>query len=244
MRAKGFIWVLPWLSLWVGSAAAQEVDPIGALLETPSPTPTPPTDAAAAIEAPPISASIPPTAPEAVPVTSPVPLAAPLVIAPRPNPYEPPPRPWLRLPTLRPSQGVPVKIDETGRTPDGPPTASDLNYEGRLRSTFDAAEGLQGPLDGHWVVRVAGIELYDLQLVDKGQGTLEGAWRDPRRAGAADASGFIDSISRNGGQLVARFQSRRSGGPVELTLDAGVNGQWSGQVLDRGDHHIATMTRN
>ena len=136
-------------------------------------------------------------------------------------------------------------MDEQGRTPDAPPTPSDLNYEGRLRATYNAAQGMQGPLDGRWVLRVNGVDAYYLQLVDKGQGTLEGAWRDPRRVGAVDASGFIDEIQSVGGRLTLRFKPRRnSPQAVEATLETTTPGQWSGEVTDRGDRGSATLTRN
>ena len=44
-------------------------------------------------------------------------------------------------------------IDETGKSPDGPPTVIDLTYESRIRGSAAASQGLQGPLDGGWTVR-------------------------------------------------------------------------------------------
>ena len=95
------------------------------------------------------------------------------------------------------------------------------------------------------MLRTNGVDSYYLQLVDKGQGTLEGAWRDPRRTGAVDASGFIDEIQIVGGRLTLRFKPRRnSAETVEATLEAGASGQWSGEVTDHGDRRSATLSRN
>jgi len=89
-----------------------------------------------------------------------------------------------------------------------------------------------------------GAELYDLQLVDKNNGVLEGAWRDPRRRGAADASGFVDDIQRAGGQITARFQIRASGARAVLTLTQQGNGDWSGDLAEQGDRRDVSMKRN
>ena len=47
----------------------------------------------------------------------------------------------------------PVMIDETDRSPDGPPTPLDLGYEARIRGSASSAQGLLGPLDGGWTVQ-------------------------------------------------------------------------------------------
>ena len=148
------------------------------------------------------------------------------------------PRPSDAMPT------APVHIDETGKTPEGPPTATDLNFEARMRSSFNSAQGMQGPLDGAWSLKAGGTELYDLQLVDTGSGSLEGAWRDPRRRGAVDASGFIDVISRVGGQLTIRITSRPGADPSIILLSADGNGGWSGELTERGEHRSVTLRRN
>jgi hypothetical protein len=164
---------------------------------------------------------------------------APGIVAPTPAPP-----PYVPPPTRRPRLDAPVQIEETGRTPDGPPTANDRNYEARMRASFAASQGMQGPLDGRWVVRAAGGELFELQLSDRSQGTLEGAWRDPRRKGAADASGFIDDIQRYGNQLTVRIQARQGVDPVRMVLEAGLGGGWSGQLTEAGERRAVTMGRN
>lgn len=198
-------------------AQEQPVDPIGALLDQ-------------AAQAPPAAAPR---------TQSPAPQAeAPRALPPEPQPYVPP------ASTRKPRDGVPVQIDQVGRTPDNPPTASDRSYEARMRASFAASQGMQGPLDGRWVIRAGATELYELQLVDKTQGTLEGAWRDPRRKGAAEASGFVEDIQRYGTQLTVRIQARPGVDPTRIVLEAGSNGDWSGQLTEAGDRRAVTMKRD
>lgn len=232
-------------------AAAQDVDPIGALLDQVQPpseaVPTspaaPPATSAPVATAPPVSTSPPPAAYTPPPVyNSPAAVQAPLPYVNTPPVYRPPP--YAAPAPRRPRLTAPVHIDEIGRTPEAPPTAVDLSYEARMRSSFNSAQGLQGPLDGTWTLRAGGAELYDLQLVDSGSGNLEGAWRDPRRRGATDASGFIDTISRVGGQLVIRLTPRPGAEPSILMLNSDSSGAWSGELTERGERRSVTMRRN
>ncbi len=152
------------------------------------------------------------------------------------------PSPGVTTPKPRAiTSGTQVKIEETGKTPDGPLSASDLSYEGRLRSAFQSAQGSQGPLDGRWVIRLGDVPLYLLQLVDRG--ALEGAWRDPRRPAASGATGFIDSIIRSGDQLVLRFTAKSGGEPVSLSLQLLPDGQISGDLTEYGVRSAVTMVR-
>lgn len=230
-----------------GPAAAQEVDPIGALLDqtTQPPPVSSPAPQAPATSAPAPQAPAPLTPAAQAPIVAAPPVAAaPPPVQTTPQPYSPPPPISYARPP-RPQLSAPVHIDEVGKTPDGPPTPTDLNYEARIRGSFASAQGLQGALDGHWVVRSSqGVELYDLQLVDKNNGVLEGAWRDPRRRGAADASGFVDDIQRAAGQITARFQIRASGARAVLTLTQQGNGDWSGDLAEQGDRRDVSMKRN
>lgn len=247
-------------SLCASVAAAQDVDPIGALLQqgqaqsaTPSPTEAIPTSQATQAPSAPVATAPPPsTSPPPAAYTPPplynrsagVQAPLPYVNSPpvyTPSPYFPPP--YVPPPPRR-QLTAPVHIDETGKTPEGPPTATDLNFEARMRSSFNSAQGMQGPLDGAWSLKAGGAELYDLQLVDTGSGSLEGAWRDPRRRGAVDASGFIDVISRVGGQLTIRITPRPGAGPSIILLGADTSGGWSGELNERGEHRSVTLRRN
>jgi hypothetical protein len=140
-----------------------------------------------------------------------------------------------RAPPRRSTLTTPVQIEETGKAPDGPPTAADAAYDSRLKSSMASAQGFQGPMEGGWSVLSGERELYVLQLVDRGGG-VEGAWRDPRRPGALDASGFIDAVDRAGDDLTVRI------GPVIVTLHAAA-GRWSGQIAENGRTQPVTLRR-
>jgi hypothetical protein len=148
-----------------------------------------------------------------------------------------PAQPSARPP--RPQLTEPVHIEEVGKTPDAPPTVSDLAYDTRLRSSFASAQGFQGPLDGGWILAAqGGGDLYALQLVDRAD-RLEGAWRDLRRAGALDASGLVDDIQRTGGDLTLRLTS----GAVAV-LHGGQNGGWTGDLTEGARRRPVILRRS
>lgn len=128
-----------------------------------------------------------------------------------------------------------MHVDETGRSPDGPPSAEDEAYDSRIRSSAAAARAFQGPLDGGWTLIGGGRELYILQLADR-DGVVEGAWRDPRRPGALDASGYLDVADRSDGSLVLSF----TGAFAVLRL---VDGRWSGQLTEGERTERVTLVR-
>ncbi len=145
-----------------------------------------------------------------------------------PIPYAPGPRQQL---------DAPVFIDETGKTPDAAPALRDMSYDSRIRASFAAAEGFQGPLDGGWTLAADdGQGLYALQLVDK-RDRLEGVWRDLRRKGAIDASGMVDDIQRQGSDLTVRFAA------TVATLHGGADGAWSGDLAEGGKRWKVTLKR-
>eukprot|EP01035_Chromulina_nebulosa_P006319 gene6319-8535_t len=83
--------------------------------------------------------------------------------------------------------------------------ASDTAYDSRLRSSMASARAFQGPMDGSWALFAGPRELYRLQLADQ-NGVVEGAWRDPRRPGALEASGYVDQVERTPGGLTLPTQ--------------------------------------
>ncbi len=175
-----------------------------------------------------------PTAPVLLPQT-------PQAIPPSPPPVvtATPRRPAPPHPTL----DRPVMIDETDRSPEGPPSPLDLGYEARIRGSASSAQGLLGPLDGGWTVRGAdGAALYGLQLVDRGGGGgLEGAWR---AMGGSGRVGLIESLDRQGSLLTIRI-NRGSGRPLTvLVLTAGADGSWAGDISDEAGTRAVTMRRN
>ena len=139
-------------------------------------------------------------------------------------------------PARRPILTTPVRLDETGKNPDGPPTPADVAYDSRIRASMAAAQGFQGPMDGAWTLLAGDRELYVLQLIDR-NGAVEGAWRDPRRPGALNASGLIDQADRTGDDLTVRF----AGGAVAV-LHA-VDGRWTGELSEGGRKESVRLRR-
>ncbi|KSB88320.1 hypothetical protein AS593_09235 [Caulobacter vibrioides] len=133
---------------------------------------------------------------------------------------------------------LPIPAPETAApAPAGGAMSVEQAYELRVKGSIAAAQGLQGPLDGGWVLRGAdGSALYSLQIADPagGYGPVEGAWRDLRRPGAVGSTGLIDSIERtyDGGAAV-RFMARPGVGST-LALSAGPDGAWSGRLTEDG----------
>lgn len=160
-------------------------------------------------------------------------------VTPPPAPYAPPYVP----PPPRPQIAEPVHIDEVGKTPDAPPSPVDRNYEMRLRASSASAQGLQGPLDGAWILRASGNELYSLLLVDNGL-ALEGAWRDPRRRGATDSSGFLNDIQRTGAGISLNFHSAPGAGLTTVTLAPTADGSWTGEIDENGRRRNVTLRRH
>lgn len=231
-------------------------DPIGALLDpssaaTPAPASEPdvedgpdetpataPSPSAQPVPAPPPAPTLPTyIGPTATATPPPAPWSAP--VAPRPPtvPVNVPPRP-------RTARDAPVHIDEVDRTPEGPPSPVDLSYEARLRASFAAAQGMQGPLDGRWTLISNGEALYDFQLVDTGSAPLEGVWRDLRRPAAPEATGFLTDISRTGGQLSFTFQPTAEGPAATVILVASPEGRWSGEMVDAGRRKAVALRRD
>lgn len=110
-------------------------------------------------------------------------------------------------------------------------------YDDRLRASRDAAQTFQGALAGGWTLSGAAGDLYVLQMVDR-NGTLEGAWRDPRRPGALNASGFIDQAERT----VDGFRVRFGQEVVTATVRV-VDGRWSGDLAEQGQTHPVSLRR-
>jgi hypothetical protein len=213
----GLIWSLAGLLAAALPAQAQPADPIGALLEQRAQEP--PDDE-------PDAAGQPPAAPQPAPTATPPALPA------APIPYAP----------ARPQLTAPVHIEETGKTPDAPPTLDAIAYDTRLRSSYASAQGFQGPLDGGWTLATpSGEPLFALQLVDKPD-RLEGAWRDLRRKAALTASGLVDDIARTGPDLTLRI-APAAAAPVAVTLHATADGRWTGELAEGGASRSVILSR-
>lgn len=211
-----------------------EEDAIGDLLADPE-----------AFEAPtqPLAPGLPPLEEvPAPPVIAVQPQPAPTPVQPAPQPQPPP---VYALPT-RPQLDRPVNIEERGVSPDGPLQGAELGYDMRMRAGVANAQGRQGPLDGGWTVAAAdGVRLYNLQVVDPGDGTyaLEGAWRSLQRQGIG-TTGLLSSLDRAATTLSIRFYRREGGQPTVLTLNPLPDGSWTGELWEEGATTLVTMRRN
>ncbi|MFL5298037.1 MAG: hypothetical protein ACJ798_16805 [Phenylobacterium sp.] len=134
----------------------------------------------------------------------------------------------------RPQLDRPVRIEETGKTPDRPPGVRDLAYDSRIRSSFAAAESFQGPLDGGWTLADArGGDRYAFQIVER-RDRLEAVWRDVRRKGSLTASGVVDQIQHTGPDLTLRFAAADGAASVVTLREAG-QGRWMGKLARGSD---------
>lgn len=115
------------------------------------------------------------------------------------------------------------------------PTPEEAAYDARLKASAGAVRAYQGPLDGGWVISVDGVDLYALRLTDR-DGVVDGAWRDLRRPGALDASGFLHGATREGDLVTLRF------GPATLGLRSAPTG-WSGELTEGAAPRVATARR-
>lgn len=133
--------------------------------------------------------------------------------------------------------GDPIDALLNGHTvdPDEPDTATEKAYAGRLRASGAAARSFRGPLEGGWSLMSGGREVYVLELADR-NGVVEGAWRDPRRVGVPDGSGYIDAIERSADTLTVHI------GPVTATLH-NARGAWAGDLAQAGRTQPVTLRR-
>jgi hypothetical protein len=137
-----------------------------------------------------------------------------------------------------PQPGDEAAAEATDPLPEAPgkpaaTTAQDKAYDQRVRQSYAAAEAFQGKLDGGWkVIGARGAALLDLQLIDKGKGEVEGAWRDLRSGPTPAASGLLDPTPVADGRLSASFFG--NGLTYRLALARGADGRWTGRYW-RGD---------
>ncbi len=123
--------------------------------------------------------------------------------------------------------------------------ANDAAIDARIRASAEAAESLQGPLDGAWtLVGADGAAIYAFQIVDKPTGEPpEGVWRDLRRPGVPGDIGFVDMMVRNGAALNISFAAAEGAPPVVIVLKTGADGVWSGQLTEGGKTTAVTLRR-
>jgi hypothetical protein len=138
--------------------------------------------------------------------------------------------------------------------PAGGPDAPD--QQAAIKAAFQAAEAMQGPLDGVWRLQDqrSGRTLFIFAMSDAGGAPaplaatpdhpgVEGAWRDPARPGSPDASGFLDSVRGDGRWVQIRFVQGPDRRAEVLTLRASGDARWSGDLADAGASSAVVMTR-
>jgi hypothetical protein len=127
----------------------------------------------------------------------------------------------------RPPLAAAVTVDAYDRSYEVTPTDLEIAYEQGVASAEIRADQTAGPLDGMWRIRDAGGRiLYDLVLMDSGDGVAEGGWRSPRASGGAVA---------DSGELTLE------GGGVIVMERAGAG--WRGRLTVDGQTRPVTITR-
>lgn len=133
---------------------------------------------------------------------------------------------------------------------DQPPMDEDAR-QAAVQAAYAAAQARRGGLDGRWRLTGAdGQPLYIFQFTDPGPSpdprssspsvpVIEGAWRDPSRPGAA-GSGFLDSVQRDGEDLVVRFHDQDRAQVVTLHPRGG---GWSGGIEGEAASRPVAMSR-
>ncbi|MDQ2859433.1 MAG: hypothetical protein M3T55_01635 [Pseudomonadota bacterium] len=126
-----------------------------------------------------------------------------------------------------------------------PPRPDAADVGPRVAAAQAAAQKLQGPLDGSWLLRdAAGRPLYRFEIVDPagGRGPLTGAWGDARGRREVNA-GFIELLSRRAQGLRIRFRAGEE--PViSLRLIERSPGAWTGRLNEGGVERAVAMRRN
>ncbi len=136
--------------------------------------------------------------------------------------------------------------------PSEPPPSSDIDET--IKAAYASAEKAQGPLDGRWRLSGGdGVALFDFVLADTGgtpaskaatdAATIEGAWRDLRREGGVGGSGVIESVTHVADRVEIRFHQADPASPTVLTLRAGAEGVWSGDMVEGGVRRPVVMSR-
>ncbi|HZZ88197.1 MAG TPA: hypothetical protein VFE13_07655 [Caulobacteraceae bacterium] len=119
--------------------------------------------------------------------------------------------------------------------------------DARVGASFNAAESLQGPLDGSWtLVSDAGQPIFAFQLVDRpgGQDPVEGVWRDLRRPATPGDIGFVDSFVRAPDGLSIQLNATRGTPAVTITLRTDPTGAWAGTMRENGVDAPVKLRRN
>ena len=189
----------------------------------------------------------PPTTPAAAPdvvQTQPQPAGQTLAPPAPPTPAPTTEQPSPAAPTLQPDSQS--EEPQAVQTPDslGEGAAAQEAWEQRLHAAYDNAEARQGPLDGRWKINGQdGDELFVLVLSDPESGNLVGAWRDLRRGGGADGSGYLSMIERTADGIYVRFTEPEQGVDTVIQLRPTADGGWGGELTESGAVRSVVMKR-
>ena len=159
---------------------------------------------------------------------------------PAPTPDQPSPAP------MPPQPDGQTEEPQAVQAPDslGEGAAAQEAWEQRLHAAYDNAEARQGPLDGRWKINGQdGDELFVLVLSDPEAGNLVGAWRDLRRGGGADGSGYLSMIERTADGIYVRFIEPGQGVDTVIELRLTADGSWGGELTESGAVRSVVMKR-
>jgi hypothetical protein len=140
----------------------------------------------------------------------------------------------------------PPMIDQSGISPESLRDIDQL-WDDRSRSSVAAAQALQGPLDGRWLlVADDATPLFVFQFVDPagGRGPLEGVWRDLRRPPHTGAYGVVPGLQRIGMTLNLSFLPPGTSTPVRIALQGDPAGGWQGQMTENGAVTTVSLRRS
>jgi len=154
--------------------------------------------------------------------------------------------------TSQPAPTQPAPADsqteepQTSTVPDnlGQGAMAQQAWEARLRAAYESAEARQGPLDGSWRLTGAdGDVLFEFVLSDPGTSNVTGAWRDLRRGGGADGSGFVSAVYRTDDGMVVRLTESGRASETVLQLRPSADGRWGGELTEAGAVRSVILTR-
>jgi hypothetical protein len=116
----------------------------------------------------------------------------------------------------------------------------------RIRDSEQAAQALQGPLDGAWVLTdAAGRNLYLFQLVDPvGGGPLQGAWRDPSGHAPHGDMGVFTDLRREGDRLIIALPPHGDAPGAVIRLRRDGRGLWRGRMWGEQAPHGVILRRD
>ena len=178
---------------------------------------------------------------QTVPAPAAAPQSSPAPQQPAPVPVQPPQPP--PAPTQPDTQ---AEEPQTAPAPDviGEGAYAQQAWEARLHAAYEDAEARQGPLDGSWRLTGAdGDVLFEFVLSDPGVSSVTGAWRDLRRGGGADGSGFVSAVYRTADGVDVRFTETGQGSQTVLQVRPTADGRWGGELTEAGAVRSVIMTR-